>query len=404
MPPQASVMRGLGRGGAVALLAACVAMTAFLLASLSLPGTERIPDRPSVGEILTFAMIFLTFPSVGLIVVWKRPENPVGWLFLAIGATITLSVFSSEYAGWAIYARANVPGAAFVAWLGSWSWTSASSIALPLALMLFPNGRLPSPRWRPAVIIGVIGATVAIVALAIRPGDLTDYERILPNPFGVSGVVGELATAVAAHETVPMLYMTLLALAALVRRFHGAGTERQQLKWLLYPAALFVVALVTAGTTENEAAWTAVLVLLAAIPVSAGVAILRYRIYDIDLVIRRTLIYGVVVGVLGAAYVALVVGLQDLLTGITGNDALPVALSTLLIAGLFGPVRSRVREAIDRRFYRSRYRTDLTLAAFAGRLRDEVELDEVARTLIATAGHAVRPASVVVWMRRGDGR
>jgi hypothetical protein len=138
--------------------------------------------------------------------------------------------------------------------------------------------------------------------------------------------------------------------------------------------------------------------------VSAGIAILRYRIYDIDLVIRRTLIYGVVVGLLGAAYVALVVGLQDLLSDITGNDAMPVALSTLLIAGLFGPVRRRVREAIDRRFYRSRYRTDLTLATFAGRVRDEVELGEVARTLVATVGDTVRPASVAVWMRRGGSR
>ena len=402
--PQASAAPVLARAGAVALLAACVGMTTFALVSLWLPGTERIPDRPSVGEILTFALIFLTFPSVGLVVAWNRPENPVGWLFLAIGVTITLSVFAGEYAGWAIYAGANVPGPGIVAWLGSWSWTNASSIALPLALMLFPNGRLPSPRWRPAVTMGVIGAVVVVVAIAIRPGDLADYEGTVPNPFGVDGVVGELAKVVAAYDTVPMLYMTVLALAVLVRRFHGAGTERQQLKWLLFPASLFVLALVIAGTTENEAAWTAVLVLLAAIPVSAGIAILRYRIYDIDLVIRRTLIYGVVVGVLGAAYVALVVGLQDLLSDITGNDAMPVALSTLLIAGLFGPVRRRVREAIDRRFYRSRYRTDLTLATFAGRVRDEVELGEVARTLVATVGDTVRPASVAVWMRRGGSR
>jgi hypothetical protein len=392
-------MKLVARGIAIACLLGCVAMMAFSLVSLAAPGTELIPNRPSVGDVLTFGTIFLSFPTVGLIVIWKRPENPVGWLFVVIGVAITLSVFSSEYAGWAAYAGADLPAAQIVAWLGTWSWSNASSVAVPLALMLFPDGRFPGRRWRAAAWIGVAAAFTTTVAIAIRPGFLPGYDDLIPNPAAVGGPVGGLATSLAGFETLPMMYMTALALAALTTRAGRTDAERQQLKWLLYPASIFVVSLAAAGFTELQAAWSVALVALAAIPVAAGIAILRYRLYDIDVVIRRTLVYGAVIVVLGAVYVALVLAAQAALSALTGSDALPVALSTLAIAALFGPVRGRVRAAVDRRFYRARYDAQRTLGSFAADLRDEVELDEVGRTLRDVAVRTVRPAFATVWLR-----
>jgi hypothetical protein len=389
----------LSRTIAVALLGACLAMMAFSIASLSIPGSERIPDRPTIFDILTFGTIFLSFPSVGLVVVWKRPDNPVGWLFLAIGVAITLGVFSSEYAGWAVFVGADMPGAALVAWLGQWAWTSASTLTLPLALMLFPNGLLPGPRWRPVVGVGIAAGVVVTLAVAILPGHLMAYEGSILNPFGVAGAIGTIARVVAEWELAVMVGMAVLALVAMVVRFRGGGAERQQLKWLLYPVSIFVPSVIVAAPTEQETAWTVAILMLATIPVCAGIAILRYRLYDIDVVIRRTLVYGVLVAILAGAYVGLVLGLQTLLTGVTGGGTLPVALSTLAIAALFGPVRTRVRRLVDRRFYRSRYDAQSTLEQFAVQVRDQMELEAVGTTLTATVRGAVRPASIGLWIR-----
>jgi hypothetical protein len=220
----------------------------------------------------------------------------------------------------------------------------------------------------------------------------------------VGGPVGDVILALSRSEALGFAAFVLpsaIAVGATVARMRRShDTERQQLKWLLYTLAIFVVAIGAAFVTRHEAAWTLALLSFAGVPIATGIAILRYRLYDIDVVIRRTLIYGLAMAVLAVVYVSLVLVLQAGLSPLTGGDMLPVALSTVAIAALFGPVRSRVRAIVDRRFYRSRYDAQQTLEAFAGRLRDEVEIEAVGGALVAVAGQVVRPASANLWIRR----
>jgi hypothetical protein len=391
------------RLGAILIVAVSAAMTAFSIASLFLPGSDQLPDRPDLFSGIVFSLIFLAFPSVGLVVTWKRPLHPVGWLLLLVGALLTLSVFTTEYVGRAVYLGAPLPGAVLVAWAGGWTWYVAAGLALPLAIALFPTGTLPGPRWRAAFAVTVPAVVALVVLYLVLPGDIEGFGGLVQNPFGVTGLVGELATASAPAGTPAIVVMVGLALGTVVSRFRTGSPEvRQQLKWLLAPVVILLVGVVAAAVIVdplNSLAWSVALVGLALFPVSIGIAILRYRLYDIDLVVRRTLVYGAVVAILGAVYVGLVLALQSVLSAWTGNQTVPVAISTLAIAALFGPLRRRVREGVDRRFYRSRYDAQRTLEAFAGSLRDEVELEAVAGRLAEVASLTVRPASASVWLR-----
>jgi len=395
-------MTRLARPVAALLVAACFAMTAFSFASLVLPGTELLPDRPNVVDFLTFTAIILAFPLVGSVIVWKRPVNPVGWLFLVIGLGMALVVFSSEYANRAAVTGWALPAATLVAWLGTWAWVVGPAIALPVAITLFPDGRPPGRSWATALVASVLASGIVIGAQAFAPGTLPGYDGAYDNPFAAPGALGRLAVYVVEVGFVLLPLPGLLAVAAVAARFRGStGAERQQLKWLLYPLTLFAVGLMTAVFVQEAWVWSLALTGLAAVPIAAGVAILRYRLYDIDVVIRRTLVYGALVALLGALYVALMLALQALLATATGGDTVAVALSTLAIAALFGPVRGRVRDAVDRRFYRSRYDARRTLEAFSLRLREQVELEAVGSALGAVAAQSVQPAFVGVWLRRG---
>jgi hypothetical protein len=399
-------MRIVPRALGIALLGACVGMMAAAFTSVVLPESDVFPNQPNIADVALFGSIFLTFPSVGLAIAWKRPRNPVAWLFFAIGLAVTMSVFAGEYTSWPVYAGIDLPGWTIVAWMGQWAFTAAATLFLPYALMLFPDGRLPGSRWRGPATLGVTLAAIATVALALRPGPLTEFPDVM-NPFGASGALGDVARVVAGWESGPLVYTGALAIGSLVTRFRWGGAARQQVKWVLWPTTVFVVALVTSLANSVfkiapvlDQLWAVVILTLAALPICAGIAILRYRLYDIDLVIRRTLVYGLVVAVLGAAYVAIALTLTTALSGLMGSQALPVALSTLIIAALFGPVRARVKALVERRFYRSRYDAPRTLQAFASQLRDQVEIEAVGRSLASVAAEAVQPASVGVWVRR----
>jgi len=393
-------MTRLAKPVAALLVAACFATTGFAFASLVLPGTELLPDRPGVVDFLTFTAIILAFPLVGSVIVWKRPGNRVGWLFLVVGLGMALAVFSSEYANRAATTGWDLPAATLFAWLGGWAWVVGGAIALPVAITLFPDGRPPGRSWTRVLVASVTATAVVIGAQALVPGTLPGHDGAYDNPFAAPGELGRLAAYVVEVGFVLIPLPGLLAVAAVAARFRGStGAERQQLKWLLYPLTLFAVGLMTAVLVQEAWVWSLSLTGLAAVPIAAGVAILRYRLYDIDVVIRRTLVYGAVIAVLGALYVALVLGLQALLATATGGDTVAVALSTLAIAALFGPVRARVRDAVDRRFYRSRYDAQRTLESFASRLRGEVELEAVGTALVAAVTQTVRPASVGMWLR-----
>jgi hypothetical protein len=378
-------------------------MMAGSIVSLQLPGTELIPDRPSLVDFLAVGSIVGVFAVVGLTIVARRPGNPVGWLFLVMSLSMASATASTEYVDRVVISAWPLPAPALAAWVSEWSWTVGPMFALPLAILLFPDGRLPGRAGRFGLLPILILPALAIVSTAVAPGALETGGGRYDNPFGTSGAVGALASALADSTVLGLASFTLPCLSALavtlLRMRHTGGAERQQLKWLLFPVAVFVAAIGIAFVTQVPWSWTLALLSFAGLPIAAGVAILRYRLYDIDLVIRRTLIYGLVVAVLGVVYVALILALQALLTGATGGGTIPVAVSTLAAAALFGPVRARVRALIDRRFYRSRYDAERTIEAFSRRLRDEVELDAVSSALVQMAGQTVQPRSAMLWVR-----
>ena len=394
------------------LWAITVALFAFALARAT---SSELPDRPGVLDVLTLGLVILAFPTVGAIIASRRPGNPIGWIFCAIGLSVITGVASYEYALYARHVAPSLPAVTFVAWVGSWTWFVGMGLAGTLVLLLFPDGRPPSPRWRIVGRLSVVLIGITVVAHAVRPGLLDDYDDLaIPNPFGMTGPIGDLALAVIDLFAWPLVMLAIASFAALVTRFVRArGDERQQLKWVAYAAGLMAVGIFAtlvvslAGKEDDPAfGWVPYVGFLGLglIPVAAGIGILRYRLYDIDLLINRTLVYGVLSATLAAVYVGLVIALQGLLSGFTGGNSLAVAASTLAVAALFGPVRRRIQKAVDRRFYRSRYDAARTVEAFSSRLRHEVDLAHLTDELRGVVAETLQPASVSVWLRSGDGR
>lgn len=388
------------RGLALGLFAIIVTMLAFAFASLLLPGAELMPDHPSLADFLLFSVSLFSFPAVGLVVIWQRPAHPIGWIFLAIGFLMVGSVFAAEYVGRVLYVGWVLPGVELVAWTGDWTWFIASGLAVTFAVLLFPDGRLPGSRWRPVAWLAAFAIGITVLAQAIRAGDLDGYQGIIANPFGIDGPLGEAAQAVATGGFVAILLAGLFSVASLLVRFRRArGVERQQIKGLLYPVCLLLVGLGAALVVQIDAVWMLALVGLAAIPIGAGISILRYRLFDIDVVINRTLVYVSLSVVLGALYVGLVLALQVLLSPFTENNAPAVAISTLAVAGAFGPARRSLQAVVNRRFYRARYDAARTLEGFAASLRDEVDTNALTVSLRTAAVRTLHPTSTSVWLR-----
>lgn len=389
-------------GIAVCLCLASLLLTAAGTASLILPGTELIPDRPSTIDFLTFSLTFVAFPTIGLIVALKRPANPLGWLFLIIGLGVTVSVAAGEYADRHIHVGADLPAVDVVAWLGTWSWMVTLGLALTFAVLLFPTGRLPSGRWRPLAWLCAFTIFATAIAEAFRPGPMSDYEGSgLERPFAFGGALGDLMQSVADVGLLAIVALGIVSIALLAHRFRRAhGAERQQLKWFLFPMAVFLVGLSTASVLQTQLAWSVALLGLAAIPVGAGIAILRHRLFDIDLVINRTLVYATLSLLLGGIYIGLVLGLQVLISPLFGTDTAAIALSTLTVAALFGPLRARVQRIVDRRFFRSRYDAQRTVEALAIRLRDQVDPEQLTQSLREATIATLKPRSASVWLRQ----
>jgi hypothetical protein len=350
---------------------------------------------PIAADIVLFPLAYLAFGAVGAVIVRRQPSNVIGRLALATGAFGAIAGLADSWARNDVF----MPGREWAAWLTTWLFPA--SLAAPvLLLLLFPAGRLTSPRWRIVMVMALAGAATLALGNAFTPR-MSDHPD-LTNPLGIDALTGTLFEN-GGIGWWPLVVSAFLAAIGLVPRLRRAGgVEREQLKWITYAAALHGASWLVLAFDPlalGQIPQYLLFLTLALIPTAAGIAILRYRLYDIDVVIRRTLVYALVIGLLGAIYVALILVLQTLLSQVTGGGPLPVALSTLATAAMFGPVRARVREAVDRRFYRSRYDAERTLESFGARLRDEVELDAVAQSLLGTAGRAVRPATAGVWVR-----
>lgn len=357
-----------------------------------------------------FRLALLVFPTVGALVASRRPTNPIGWIMLSSGIAFALSGFALSYATYGLFTRpGSLPASQLMAWLSVWSFLPPLFATPPLLFLLFPDGRLLGPRWRAAVALVVLGTIAAAAGVALTPGNLQEppFEAIL-NPVGIVAAARTIEIVLTIGWIAGIVGIVAGTVSMLVRLRISRGVERQQLKWIAGAASLFAVAALTGGGAlfggvVPELGQLFILATFCCIPIAAGIAILRYRLYDIDLIIRRTLVYGAVTVLLGGMYVGLVLGLQTLLSGLTGGETLPVALSTLAVAALFGPVRRRVQRLVDRRFYRSTYDGRRTVEAFAARLRDEVDRDSLVAELRAATRNTVRPTSVSVWLREVAG-
>ncbi|MET1231693.1 MAG: hypothetical protein ABWY52_02435 [Candidatus Limnocylindrales bacterium] len=386
-----------------ALLAASLAMIGHILVSLVLPGHDQLPNRPDVATVLAVSCVFVSLPSVGAVLAILRPRNPIGWLFLVAGAGFIVSVFASEYVGRSVFLGADLPGYALVDWVSAWSTSLSLAIMVVWIPLLFPDGHLVGPRWRIVAWSAAVALGAQIVALAIQPSGPSGYDGLVTNPIAVGGPLGELSATLA--DLPNLAVFASLALLSLAIRFRrSSGIERQQLKWLLFAVGFLLAALSAAIVSQISELWYAVILGFAALPVAAAIAVLRYRLYEIDRIISRTVGYGIVTVTLAAVFVGGVLGLQAILAQFTGGNTVAVAASTLVVAALFQPLRGRIQRVVDRRFDRTRYDGQRVADAFAVRLRDEVDLDRLRIALVTTADDAVRPDSASVWLRPMSGQ
>jgi hypothetical protein len=346
-----------------------------------------------------FSLTFVTYGAVGALIASRRPRNPVGWLFCAVGLFFSLAEALHAYSR----DPSELPGYVAAAWVNAWISEPAAVIVV-LLVLLFPTGRFLSPRWRSGAIAAVAASVVWAAALAFDPGPLRQTEGI-ENPLGVAGTDAVLEPIAGAGPVVLVAGIFLAIAGAFVRFRRAHARERQQLKWLALAAGylvavLFAIVALLLAVDTDRGAWDVITALLicsgiAALPAAAAIAILRDRLYDIDVVINRTLVYGTLTATLGGAYLGLV-----LLIGLTvGESDIAVAASTLAVAALFRPARARIQAAVDRRFFRRRYDAARTLAGFGARLRDQVELDALSGELRGVVRETVQPAHVSLWLR-----
>jgi hypothetical protein len=347
--------------------------------------------------------LILAFSTVGALVASRRRENPIGWLFCSGALVWILGELALEVG---VYALITDPGAfsngAWAAWFGTWARGIGWFLIVTFLLLLFPDGRPPSPRWRPVLwgAVGYIAFFTLVIWLSPVSGDFRlEFVR---NPLGLEIEIMNLLVELL-YLTIPLLVVAG-GTAVIVRFRRSRGDERQQLKWFAYAVAVMIVVFVfwfsleLAGLVPLSA--LAFSVPLLGLPIAVGIAILKYRLYDIDVVINRTLVYGTLTAALAAVYVAsiaLIQGTFRLLTG--GESQLAVVASTLAIAALFNPLRRRIQAFIDRRFYRRKYDAAQTLAAFSAKLREEVELDQLTSDLVAVVRETLQPQHASLWLR-----
>ena len=371
---------------------------------------NRATDVPLAAAIVVstlLELVVLGFVALGLLVANRRPRNPVGWIIASASLTALASDFVESYAVYALITDpGSIPGGEVMAWVSNWMFIPVIFAAPAMLFLLFPDGNLLSRRWRPVFWIVILTTCAAMTSSILQPvmSDapfdgvmnplFADPPRALLAPLSYIGWPGMAASFLVA------------ALAMIVRLRRSRGAERQQLKWLAAAAAVLPLAS-AAGVASYYLGYESIAGLLAAcsiLPIflAAGYAVLRYRLYDIDVVINRTLVYGSLSATLVALYFGGMATTQLVFRTLTGQEQQPqpaVVISTLAIAALFGPLRRRIQSFIDRRFYRSKYDASKTLSAFTARLRDETNLDTLGGDLTSVVRETMQPAHVSLWLK-----
>jgi PAS domain S-box-containing protein len=402
---------------ATALLARCLCAVTLTLTALGLfllvvsqspVGVPVYAGAPIFDYWLENTIIAISFSTVGAIITPRLPpKNPIGWIFCSIGLIAGMRLFVSEYAIVTLLAEprsvpAILPGGEVLAWISSWLWVLHIGLFVFLAL-LFPDGRLPSSRWRPfAWLVGVVIVT-GTVSVALWPETAAGFD-LVNHPLGI-----EVATdTMNPVETILYALGLVAAASLLVRLRRSMGVERQQIKWFAYAVAVLATSAILAYVVSESVrvvwlGWASFMLVIASVvglPVAVGIAILRYRLYNIDLLLNRTLVYGALTAVLAAVYFGSIVLFQALFRAFTGQESqVAVVVSTLAIAALFTPLRLRIQSFIDRRFYRRKYDARKTLEAFSAKLRIETDLDALSSELIDVIRETMQPTRVSLWLK-----
>jgi hypothetical protein len=398
--------------------------SALLLAALVLEWLTRgVSGSNGFGEsglgfvfTILFALVFWTFPLASFVIATRRPENPIGWLLLAVGLGWSLLSFSTGYGDYTLKLHPGaLPAGEAVGWIGEWAWAPPVAITGVFLLLLYPRGRLLGPRWRWVAYLCGIAVAACVLCGAFKPGPMRDagFPHHL-NPFGIQPLEPLFNVLQYAVLVIPLA--TVAAVVSLVVRFRRADpVERLQIKWLaaaaglsglLYAAVLLLGALLVprghpepAWLTNLQGLWFASLAL---IPVSVGVAVMRYRLFEIDVIIRRTLIYAGLVAVLAVIYLGGVALMGALLRGLVGSSGtLAVTMSTLAVAGAFHPLRRLIQRTVDRRFYRAGYDAQAAVDGFNERLREQIDLDALCAELQLVVNGTVQPTHASIWLRPG---
>jgi hypothetical protein len=370
-------------------------VTVVVLAfSRGLPGQDWQLTVEFITSALGNALIVLACAGVGLLIISRRPGNVIGWIY----ALVALVFAAGEFA--ASYTSRELPGRMWTALLPDLTWIVAFPLGATLLLLLYPTGRPPSPRWRPVVWAAVVATVLVVVASALKPGPMTYLPRV-DNPLGLEQAewVRDLIELVGVVVIVAAVFV---AAGSLILRWRRAqGVERQQLKWLAYAAAMLVVVLVTSNWLPDTFSDVISAFMPLLFPVATAIAVLRYRLYDIDRIINRTLVYGLLTALLGAVYAGTVVVLGQVFGGVGGNPpSWVVAGATLTVAAVFQPARHRIQQGVDRRFNRRKYNAAKTVEVFSARLRDEVDLDTLSAEVLAVVDQTMQPTTASLWLRR----
>jgi hypothetical protein len=399
---------------AALLWAVSVLLVAVTLVFIAWSRDVQVPagfDTAGVGETVRY----LAATTVGAILAARRPGNRIGWLILALGLSFVAYPFVAMYTATGLFvAPGRLPWVRQAAWVGNWVWVPAFA-CVALILLLFPDGRLPSPRWRPvAWTIGVAGG-LTLIGAACHPGPLDVVSSVkdaevtarLTNPLGVA-VLGQL---VGLFLGVLLVGAAVGAAALLLRFRRSRGIERLQLKWVAYAAVLFgiqrvglVLGRLAGLVPDTGLPWLEVVnnFTFGFFLVAIAVAVLRYRLYDIDRLINRTLVYGVLTALLGGVYAGVVLVLGQVFGGVADNPpSWAVAGATLAVAALFQPARHRIQDLVDRRFNRRKYDAARIVEAFSVRLRDQVDLDTLSAELLRVVDQTMQPSTVSLWLRPG---
>ena len=406
--------QGRGVGGTNSRVAAwlawaLVALSVVLLVGglvLSRAASSTVADLQFGGEtksanVLADLVTLLIFSVVGAVVVSRQPRNTIGWLFCGVGVAVGLNSFAGDYAEfWLMSGFGMRSLGETAAWFSSWLWILLVSSPI-FVLLLFPDGRPPSPRWRPVAWCATLGITGFSLSLALGAGPLEDFPQIL-NPYSVDspivGIVGGAAGVVAIGS------MVASAVSLIVRLRRAEGEQRQQVKWLAYGGAMVVGTILVGGVITIWSVNVSIMVMnvaLLGLPVFTGIAIVKHRLYDIDIVINRTLVYGTLSVTLAALYLGGVAATQAVLGAITNQEQTQLAIvaSTLVIAALFNPLRQRIQAFIDRSFYRRKYDVAKTLEGFSMKLRDDTDLEALRGDLVGVVRETMQPAHVSLWLR-----